>query len=325
VAVASRDLVEPHDHVVNIYDADEDLVVDVVQFVATGLLAGEAAVVLARPAHRNALAAGLRQHDIDVDAALTSGQYVSLDAADTLASFMTDGMPDRARFMTVIGGVIARATEHGQPLRAFGEMVALLWQDNNVLGAIELESLWSELAGDHQFSLYCAYPMASLSNIGDLSAVREVCDQHSRLVAPVSYRSGTRQSVIEERSGAHSQLFVPAPYAARAVRRFVTDALCVWGESALVREAAVVSSELATNAVVHARCPFRVSVNRSDATVRIEVEDKCAALPQHLEQPQDGNGGRGIALVACLCSSWGTERHSDGKTVWAELARSSHQ
>jgi anti-sigma regulatory factor (Ser/Thr protein kinase) len=320
VSVTSRELVvEPHDHLVNVYDDDEDVVADVNSYLAEGLLAGEAAVVVATPAHLDAFDDGLRQRGVRVGAALDSGQYRPLDAGEMLASFMADGTPDRARFMTSIGGVIGDAAKHGDTVRAFGEMVALLWDASNVSGAIELESLWNDLARDHRFSLYCAYPMASLATNGDLGAVRQVCDHHSSLVAPRSYASGAAASFFEDGPTERSQLFVPVPLAIRAVRRFVTDALHGWGENALVNEANIVASELATNAVVHATSPFRVSVQRCGSTVKIAVEDQSPAMPRRLDQPAGAIGGRGVALVAGLCSNWGTEVQSDGKTVWAEL------
>jgi anti-sigma regulatory factor (Ser/Thr protein kinase) len=79
-------------------------------------------------------------------------------------------------------------------------------------------------------------------------------------------------------------------------------------------------SELATNAIRHARSPFRVCVSRSDRAVCVSVEDLGAGLPREIGQSIDGVSGRGIALVSALAQRWGVVRGDEGKTVWAELA-----
>ena len=315
-------LLEDCDHIVNFYDDEADLVSDVGGFLADDLHGDEVVVVLATQAHRHAIDAVLERRLTDGRRGPESGRYVSLDAGEVLSSFMVDGAPDRGRFMTVVGGLIAGAAEGGRPVRAYGEMVALLWQEGNVSGAIELEALWNELARDHRFALYCAYPMSDVADNGDLTAARRVCEEHSRVVAPSSYASVGPSRVSTEATAERSQLFVPVPLAARAVRRFVGQTLGAWGLGELDSDAMIVVSELASNALLHATCPFRVSVRRCDSVVRIEVQDLSPALPRRCDVAVDALGGRGIALVAALSTRWGTEPAPDGKVVWAELARS---
>lgn len=173
---------QPHDHVVNFYDTDDDLVDDVGQALADGLSAGEAVVVIATAAHRDSLAAKLIEHGIDLVAARDAGRYRALDAAETLAAFTVERALSQDRFVEVIGGVIAEAASAGRHVRAFGEMVALLWADGNVAGALELEAMWNDLARTVQFSLYCAYPMGIVSRAGDLVGMQQICAQHSAVV-----------------------------------------------------------------------------------------------------------------------------------------------
>lgn len=59
----------------------------------------------------------------------------------------------------MIGNVIASVTDGRSRVRAFGEMVALLWAEGNHGGAIRLEELWNDLQNSHSFALFCAYPM----------------------------------------------------------------------------------------------------------------------------------------------------------------------
>lgn len=79
-------------------------------------------------------------------------------------------------------------------------------------------------------------------------------------------------------------------------------------------------SELATNAVIHARTPFTLRiVRRGSGTVRVSVTDGSVAVPVRQERRPDAAGGRGISIVEDLASEWGVEPHPGGKTVWFEL------
>src|SRR4029078_1515771 len=99
--------------------------------------------------------------------------------------------------------------------------------------AIELESLWNDLAESRTFSLYCAYAMASLEQSGDLAAAKHVCDRHSSVIRlNAAPRAGEPQSDGDE----FARVFVPAPVVIREVRDFVREVLRQWGESALVGE-----------------------------------------------------------------------------------------
>jgi anti-sigma regulatory factor (Ser/Thr protein kinase) len=114
-------------------------------------------------------------------------------------------------------------------------------------------------------------------------------------------------------------VFVPAPGAVTAARRFVTLALETWGHHDLVWDAAVVVSELATNAVRHGSSPFRVSVDHAPQGVRIGIEDVDAGVPQLRAAAVDDVNGRGIAIVDELADRWGFEELGASKVTWAEL------
>jgi anti-sigma regulatory factor (Ser/Thr protein kinase) len=79
-------------------------------------------------------------------------------------------------------------------------------------------------------------------------------------------------------------------------------------------------SELATNAVLHARSDFEVTVIRLPQRVRVEVFDQNTRLPSFAVAPRDAHSGRGLMLVQGLSGAWGVESHSDsGKTIWFEV------
>lgn len=313
--------VAPHDHAVNFYDHDADVVAEVARYVADGLANGERVIVVATAAHRAELDDVLVQHGTDAVRARVTGGYLPLDAAETLATFMVDGSPDRDRFLTHIGDLIGAAAEGGHAVRVFGEMVALLWADGNVAGAIALESLWNEIAQLRQFSLLCAYSLPVLGDDPDLASVSRVCDLHSSVSAPRSYTSVAATADLIEPVAERSEVFVPVPEAVPAVRRFITQVLESWGEPALVPAATLVASELATNAIRHASSPFRASASWLDAVVRIAIEDVDPGNPELVHADPSEFSGRGVAIVADLSQRWGYDRLPTGKVVWSELAR----
>jgi anti-sigma regulatory factor (Ser/Thr protein kinase) len=317
VAVEVDDItIDIGDHVVQFYDREPDLVCTVGAYIAAAVRSDEVAIVIATENHRQGFEREVRAAGVDLDAARARGLFVALDAATTLAAFVTDGRVDAAGFTSVVGGVVRSAAATERPVRAYGEMVALLWEAGDVLAAIELEGLWNELAGQLPFSLLCAYPSAAVAGRAHADALREVCHLHSAVVRPATPSQHEASEPFEAR--------LDAP---RAARRFVIDTLGQWGQpDELVNDAALVVTELASNAVRHARSPFWVVMSGSAGSVRVSVRDRSQAPP--IVRPRQSGApltqsGRGLALVASLAARWGTEIGDDGKVVWAEL-RPSH-
>ena len=154
------------EHSVQFYEADDFLLEGVTRFVAAGISDGDCSIVIATEAHRDDLETRLVNRGLDLNAARRRGSYLALDAADTLAKFMAGDRPDPARFEQTVGSVIQRAVK-GPPLRrvrAFGEMVALLWADGKPDAAIALETLWNDLGRKRKFSLLCGYPMKAFAD-----------------------------------------------------------------------------------------------------------------------------------------------------------------
>ena len=313
-----------HDHAVNLYDDEVDLVRAVALHVLDGgLTLGQRIVVIATPEHRAAIDEALVARGADPAEMRAAGEYLALDAAETLAAFMVDGMPDPSLFVQTIEGGLLRVAGDGRPPRLYGEMVALLWDEGNVGAAIALESLWNDLAAHHDFSLLCGYPMGALAKHPDLSAVRDVCRVHTGLVPPRRYRVPAPQLPVAAEVQERSEVFLRVPEAVGAVRRWLRSTLAQWGERRLVDDASVVVSELATNAIRHADSPFRVTVVRhrgdSGSLVRLTVEDLSIEQPALNADEHEGLGGRGVHLVAQLATRWGVDGHPAGKTVWAEF------
>jgi PAS domain S-box-containing protein len=114
---------------------------------------------------------------------------VLFDARETLDKFMRAGRPDANLFATHVGGIIDGRI-HARPesrIRAYGEMVDLLWRDGNKDGAIELEELWNELGRSRPFSLLCAYVMDDFHTKSDGEPFLRVCRAHGHVFPTERY------------------------------------------------------------------------------------------------------------------------------------------
>jgi hypothetical protein len=166
------------DHVVAFYADDRELTETAGEYLRGALGSGGTAVVLATPAHRLGLQAWMELAGVDVAAARAGGSYVELDAAGTLDQFMINGWPDPAAFWQVINPVIQHTSETATPVRAFGEMVMLLWESGRIEAAIEVEALWNEMASRYSFGLLCGYPAEALSDPELSDALTQVLQAH---------------------------------------------------------------------------------------------------------------------------------------------------
>lgn len=103
-------------------------------------------------------------------------------------------------------------------------------------------------------------------------------------------------------------------------RRFVEQTLTQWGLDELAWAAALLVSELAANACLHARTRLSITLTRtSSGGVRLEVRDGSLAVPRMRRYDDQSTTGRGLRLVGDLAQSWGVEQLAGGKVVWAEL------
>ena len=174
----------PCEHFVQIYGDDEVFLDSLASFVAAGLQAErEAAIVIATGEHLEGLERRLALRNVDVESARRNGRYVAKLAEDVLARFMVNGWPDSGQFDAAIGEIIEQAqSSGGGRVRAFGEMVAILWSRGLFTATLELEKLWSAMCRRKAFRLYCAYPRDQLTR-NPSESIQEICRTHS-LVLP---------------------------------------------------------------------------------------------------------------------------------------------
>jgi PAS domain S-box-containing protein len=200
---AVGDEVGDHVHLLQFYENDSFLVDTVSRFIGPALENGDAVVVIATQPHRDGLGEQLEARAHDLASARAQGRYLCLDAAETLAKFMVNGWPDETRFAEVVGDVIARAAADHRRVRAFGEMVGVLWAQGQRDAAIRLEQLWNDLAGRLPFSLLCAYRLAEFGSEADGPPFRRICGEHSHVFPAESYAG---LDSAEERLRAIAQL-----------------------------------------------------------------------------------------------------------------------
>jgi hypothetical protein len=173
--------IAPCEHLVQIYQDDGAFLDSLEGFVAGGLLAGDAVVVIATPSHLASLDDRLVKRGVDTAAAESIEQYITLDAEETLSKFIVDGWPDDDGFRRLVIDILQRAKKGGRRVRAFGEMVAVLWAQGNNGATVRLEHLWHKLCHEEMFSLFCAYPRSGFTRDASAS-IKEICDTHSRVV-----------------------------------------------------------------------------------------------------------------------------------------------
>jgi hypothetical protein len=173
--------IAPCEHAVQIYEDDDVFLQALTDFVASGLREGEGVVIIASPPHLFALEDRLDALHVDLDTARYRDQYITLDAEATLARFMENGWPSAERFHVLVEEILGRARGSGRRVRAFGEMVAILWSRGYPGATVQLEHLWQNLCRTEKFSLFCAYPKAGFTQDAAAS-IREICAVHSRVV-----------------------------------------------------------------------------------------------------------------------------------------------
>jgi PAS domain S-box-containing protein len=237
--------VPPHgEHLVQFYENDEFLASAVAAFLGEGIAAGEPAIMIATREHRDAVLALLREQGIDVERERRDGRFVALDARETLATFMDGDLPERSRFEATIGPAIEgllRASGRSV-VRAYGEMVDVLWKEGNSSGALQLEGLWNDLAAKYSFALLCAYAISSFYKESHAEGLRDVCRAHRHVFpAPATGTHPTLQATLLDEQARALQAEIRHR---KQVERALRDALARSRQSAEdgIRLAAIVHS-----------------------------------------------------------------------------------
>ena len=179
------------DHFVQFYESDGFIVNSVAEYFFHGLECNGSCICVGTAEHNERILNGLRTFGIDPDKAVDSGRLVVRDAGEMLSKFMRDGSPNIDKFNASIGKLVKETLQPTAPLRVFGEMVAILWEEGNQNAAVRLEELWNDLRDEYDFSLFCAYPLKGFARTGLNGEMQEICHQHTKTIPAESYSSLT--------------------------------------------------------------------------------------------------------------------------------------
>ena len=206
----------PGDHIVQLYQDQEFLNRAVCRYARAGLANGQGVMLFPTLSHWKAFRPGLEAGGVDVHAAQESGQLTVVDADEVLPRFMRGAMPDPPTFEGAFGDIVGQARAGGsyRKLRAWGEMVNILWERGDIAASMNLEDLFDQLNKTIDIVMFCSFQMDNFNG-----------DVHEHMLP----RLGTN----------HSHLIPVEDYA--RLERAVNDALC---ETVGPDEARVLESRL---------------------------------------------------------------------------------
>jgi hypothetical protein len=173
--------IAPCDHVVHIYEDDHEFLNLLEEYVIGGIRSGDSVIIIATPEHITSLNNRLRSNGFDPFYLQTKDKYIPLDAEQTLNKFMIDGWPDESLFLHLVSDLLLRAKRTSKTVRAYGEMVAILWSKGLNGATVQLEHLWNKFMHSNEFCLFCAYPRSGFTEDPQVS-IRQICNTHSKVV-----------------------------------------------------------------------------------------------------------------------------------------------
>lgn len=172
-------------HFVQLYEmGDAALTRNVGHYLWQGLRQGDGVLVIATPEHRELFCRHLSTKGADLDALSASHRWVCQDAQDTLTQFMVGGQPDWELFASVVRGALRQVSpaKGGEGLRAYGEMVGILWKTRQFAAAVRLEQFWNRLLEQSGFSLYCSYAIDIFGKEFNVANLDGVLGTHTHLI-----------------------------------------------------------------------------------------------------------------------------------------------
>jgi hypothetical protein len=177
-----------NDHIAQTYQDESFLLEAVGHYVRAGLQRDEGVVLIMRKTLWVSLFSELEALGVNLSDALERGQLRTYDANETLAGLMKNGSVDHNAFRQMIGSVVGGMRRRYPVIRAFGEMVNLLWHEGRREAAIGLEKRWNALSRTEPFALLCAYRVDTLDRASYCGAFGAVCKSHTHLIPARDYR-----------------------------------------------------------------------------------------------------------------------------------------
>lgn len=170
-------------HMLAAFQDDASFVEGFTHFIEAALNVENPVIVVATGSHRDALLQRLRAHGWDMDSAIQSGSYVSLDASATLSRFMVNDWPNAGRLFGVASELITNAAKAGKKPKSkvavCGECSPILWAQGKVEAAIEAERLWDEVARKYDVDILCGYLPGDFRGEGNNPMFERLRAEHS--------------------------------------------------------------------------------------------------------------------------------------------------
>jgi DNA-binding NarL/FixJ family response regulator len=170
-------------HEVFFYPDDASFLGSFSGFIKAALESGSAVVVVATESHLVSLRQTLQAQGVDVATVVDEGRYIPLSVAETLSTFMVDGLPDRVRFLRVAGDLIEIASKavngKHRGVSACGECAPTLLGERSVEAAIQVEQLWDEVARTYGVDILCGYSSGSFPGDKDSHVFQKIRAEHS--------------------------------------------------------------------------------------------------------------------------------------------------
>ena len=169
-------------HSVHFYETPEALFEKVARFLGGGLDSGDRVLVVATASHRESITERLDPEL--VSRAIATKQLALLDAHETLEAIMVGDAVDTDHFHRMLDRVVSdlRGGAAGTRVRAYGEMVDVLWRTGRSSAALRLEEAWGDAIERHDFALLCAYAMGHFYGEANMAGLSAVCDRHTHVV-----------------------------------------------------------------------------------------------------------------------------------------------
>ena len=221
---------QPGEHAVEIL-GDADRPTEALgRYVAAGLRSDAPAVVISRPERWQSLLRELAARGWNPSALQRERLLNHRNAEDALEEIMRDGSPDSGAFTRVIGGLLDEVATlfPGKTIRAFGEMVDILWARGQEQAALALEGLWNDLARTRCFALLCSYRL----DIFDLDVQRVLPDilrahSHAQPTTDAARLAEAVDRALTDVAGAHGAARVYLDMAERMPATRLPRALAV--------------------------------------------------------------------------------------------------
>ena len=179
----------PGDHIVQLYQDQEFLNRAVCRYARAGLANGEGVMLFPTITHWNAFRSRLEAEGVDVDAAQERGQLTVGNADEFLPRLMRGALPDPPVFRRVFADVVAQARAGGryQKVRAWGEMVNILWERGDVAASMNLEDLFDQLNKIVDIVMFCSFLMDNFDGDVHEAMLPRLGMNHSHLIPVEDY------------------------------------------------------------------------------------------------------------------------------------------